>query len=153
MAEKYSDPTIRRAEAEDVDALLPLFAGYLRFYGRPVDEARIFNFLLDRVERAESVVFLAWEAGRAIGFTQLYPAFASLSQARSWILNDLFVAESHRGTGVARALLATAADFGRETGAVELMLQTARDNDTAQRLYTALGWVRDDHYLVYTLKP
>jgi GNAT superfamily N-acetyltransferase len=153
MAEKYSDPCIRRAEAEDVDALLPLFSGYLRFYGRTVDEARVHNFLLDRIERGESVIFLAWRTGHPVGFVQLYPAFASLSQARSWILNDLFVAESARGGGIARALLGAAADLGRETGAVELMLQTARDNETAQRLYRGLGWVRDDHFLVYTLNP
>lgn len=162
MAEKYSDPRapdpiapleVRRADADDLDVLLPLFAGYLRFYGRPVDTLRARNFLLDRIERGESVIFLAWRSGRALGFVQLYPAFASLSQARSWILNDLFVAEEARGTGAARALMAAAAALGRDSGAVELLLQTARDNETAQRLYRALGWERDDHFLVYTLDP
>jgi predicted GNAT family acetyltransferase len=33
------------------------------------------------------------------------------------------------------------------------MLQTARTNATAQRLYEKLGWVRDDEFLVYTLDP
>ena len=162
MAKNYSDPTdpadpidptIVRAGVDDLDELLPLFAGYLRFYGRAVDDARVRNFLLDRLERGESVVFLARRDGHGVGFVQLYPAFASLSQARSWILNDLFVVETARGGGIARALMAAAADLGRETGAVELMLQTARDNDAAQKLYAGLGWVRDDHFLVYTLDP
>jgi hypothetical protein len=38
-----------------------------------------------------------------------------------------------------------------ETDACELFLQTARDNVVAQSLYRSLGWVRDDHFLVYTL--
>jgi GNAT superfamily N-acetyltransferase len=98
---------ITRAIPFDLDALLPLFAGYLRFYDKPVDEARVRAFLAARIGNGESVVFLARDAdsGAGLGFVQLYPAFASLSQARSWILNDLFVAESARGRGVSKLLM------------------------------------------------
>jgi GNAT superfamily N-acetyltransferase len=146
---------ITRATPDDVDTLLPLFAGYLRFYGKPVDETRIHDFLSGRIGYQESVVFLARDAdtGEALGFVQLYPAFASLSQARSWILNDLFVAESARGRGISKLLMEAARDLAVKTQACELFLQTARDNVVAQSLYTSLGWVRDDHFLVYTLEP
>ena len=147
--------TITRATPDDVDALLPLFAGYLRFYGKPVDETRVHDFLSGRIGYQESVVFLARDAesGEALGFVQLYPAFASLSQGRSWILNDLFVAESARGRGVSKLLMDAARQLAVTTQACELFLQTARDNTVAQALYTSLGWVRDDHFLVYTLDP
>ena len=147
--------TITRATPDDVDALLPLFVGYLRFYGKPVDQTRIHDFLSARIGYQESVVFLARDAdsGEALGFVQLYPAFASLSQGRSWILNDLFVAESARGRGVSRLLMEAARDLAVKTQACELFLQTARDNTVAQSLYTSLGWERDDHFLVYTLDP
>lgn len=150
-----SDAVLARATADDVDALLPLFAGYLRFYGKPVDEARIRDFLGARIGGQESVVFLARDAAthEALGFVQLYPAFASLSQARSWILNDLFVAEPARGRGVSKRLMEAARELAVQTQACELFLQTARDNVVAQSLYTSLGWVRDDHFLVYTLEP
>jgi GNAT superfamily N-acetyltransferase len=146
-------PTLRRAAEADLPALLPLFAGYLRFYGRPVDEAKVAAFLGERLRREESVVFMAWTGERAVGFVQLYPAFASLSQARSWILNDLFVAPGARGGGVARALMGAARQLGRDTGAVELFLQTAHDNLSAQRLYRSLGWTLDEQFRVYTLDP
>ena len=146
-------PDITTATVADLPELLPLFAGYLRFYERPVDEARVSTFLSERLERGESVVLLARVDGRALGFVQLYPTFASLAQARSWILNDLFVSPEARGGGVARALMEAARQFGAETGAVELFLQTARDNATARRLYESLGWRRDDEFLVYTLDP
>jgi GNAT superfamily N-acetyltransferase len=144
---------IQRATPADLGALEPLFHGYLRFYGKPIDEARVRAFLAARIGNGESVVFLARDAdtGAGLGFVQLYPAFASLSQARSWILNDLFVAESARGHGVSKLLMDAARQLAVETDACELFLQTARDNAVAQSLYTSLGWVRDDHFLVYTL--
>ncbi len=147
------DPCIRRAGADDLDHLLPLFAGYLRFYGQPVDEMRVAGFLGERLRLDQSVVFLAFRGARAVGFVQLYPAFASLSQTRSWILNDLFVAPEARGGGAARALMLAARQLGVETGAAELFLQTAHDNLPAQRLYEGLGWTLDEQFRVYTLDP
>lgn len=144
---------LRRAGADDLDALCRLFAGYLRFYEKPVDAARVRDFLSARMAAGESVVFIARRGGEAVGFVQLYPAWSSLSQARTWLLNDLFVDPAARGGGVARALMQAARRLGADTGAVELMLQTARTNATARRLYESLGWQRDDEFLVYTLDP
>ncbi len=144
---------IERATVDSLSGLVPLFSGYLRFYGRPAGEARIRDFLGERLRHGQSVVFMAFRGGRALGFVQLYPAFASLSLAPSWILNDLFVDPGARGGGVARALMQAARDWGRETGAAELFLQTAHDNLPAQRLYESLGWTLDRDFRVYTLDP
>jgi GNAT superfamily N-acetyltransferase len=145
--------TVTRATVADLDALVPLFRGYLRFYRRPDDEAQARAFLDARLRNGESVVFLAHVDGDPVGFVQLYPAFASTRMARSWILNDLFVAEAARGHGVSKALMDAARRLGVETGACEMMLQTARTNTIAQSLYSSLGWVRDDDFLVYNLEP
>ena len=144
---------VERATSHELHVLVPLFAGYLRFYGKPVDEARIRAFLGERLQRNQSAVFLAFRGEQAVGFVQLYPAFASLSLAPSWILNDLFVAPEARGGGVARALMQAAVQLARETGAAELFLQTAHDNLPAQRLYEGLGWKLDEDFRVYTLDP
>jgi len=145
---------IRRAGVGDLDAATRLFTAYLRFYGKatPESEARI--FVGERLARRDSVFFLAEaDEGAALGFTQLYPAFASLSLAPSWILNDLYVDPGARGRGVGEALMEAARQLALSDGSAELMLQTARTNATAQRLYEKLGWVRDDEFLVYTLDP
>ena len=51
------------------------------------------------------------------------------------------------GQAVANAARGLAVD----TGACELFLQTARDNEVAQKLYRRLGYVRDDDFFVYSL--
>ena len=144
---------IRRADAADLDAATRLFTGYLRFYEKTTPEAQARAFIGERLAKGDSVFYLASVGGEDVGFTQLYPVFASLSQAPNWILNDLYVDPRARGAGVGEALLEAARQLALSNGSSELMLQTARTNTTAQRLYERLGWVRDDEFLVYTLDP
>jgi len=141
--------TIVRAKAEHLDDAAPLFDAYRAFYGRASDPAESAAFLKERLNKEESVVFLAYEGEAAIGFMQLYPSFSSLSLRKTWILNDLFVAPLHRGKGAASRLIETAFDWTRKTGAKGLALSTARDNAAAQRLYESLGFRRDELFLTY----
>ncbi len=144
---------ITRATLADLDVLAPLFDAYRVFYGKPSDPAMARAFLHERLADNESVLFLARDAGgRALGFTQLYPCFSSVSARRLWILNDLFVSPDARRRGVAKALLQRAREHGNETGVVRLTLQTAHDNVQAQALYESLGWVRQDGMIEYALE-
>jgi ribosomal protein S18 acetylase RimI-like enzyme len=135
--------TIRRATAEDLDAVGPLFDAYRRFYAQPGDLQRAHDFLHERLQHGESAILLAELDGRAAGFTQLYPMFSSVRTVRIWILNDLYVDEGARRHGVGKALLDAAAQFAREQGSAGLMLETTRDNDAARALYRAAGWHED----------
>lgn len=142
----------RRATIRDLDALVPLFDAYRQFYAQPTDHDLARRFLRERFEHAQSIVFIAEDdGGAALGFTQLYPSFSSTRAARIFVLNDLFVAPGGRKRGVGAALLAAAADYSRGEGAASLALSTGRTNLTAQSLYEAQGWKRDDVFLSYDL--
>ncbi len=142
---------IRRAAPADLPALAPLFDRYRQFYGQPSDPDRAWRFLAERLERGESVVFMGFEARRALGFVQLYPGFSSVSAARTFVLNDLYVEADRRGSGTGRGLVAAATAHAREAGAVSLSLQTGVANDAARRLYESLGWMRETRFLDYGL--
>ena len=144
---------MRQAGSGDVDAVAPLFDAYRQFYQQPSDPALARGFIAERLARAESVIFLAERDGQAVGFVQLYPLFSSTAARprRLWLLNDLFVSPSARGSGVARALMDRARRLGEETGAAGLELATARSNAPAQRLYESLGWQQDELFLRYEL--
>ena len=146
-------PEVRRATLADLDAAARLFEGYQAFYHRVHPEGAVRAFLAQRLERGDSVVLLAWQGDEAVGFTQLYPSFASLSLAPSWILNDLYVEPSVRQGGIARALMEAVRQLAKANGAAEVFLQTAHDNAPARALYESLGYARDEHYLVYSLDP
>jgi ribosomal protein S18 acetylase RimI-like enzyme len=144
--------SVRKATARDLGQLAPLFDAYRQFYGQPSDLLLANEFLGERLSRGESLVLLAeGPDGNAVGFVQLYPTFTSVRTARVYILNDLFVSESARNRGVATLLLKAAADVSRAAGAVELRLSTAVTNVSAQRLYEAMGWRREDEFHEYVL--
>jgi len=151
MSERFS---VTQASMEDLAELVPLFDQYRMFYGQSSDLAGAERFLWSRFEHLESVIFIARdnETRTAAGFTQLYPSFSSISMQRAWILNDLFVNPAFRGGGAAVQLLEAAKRFGVRTKAKGIELSTAPDNRTAQKLYEAHGYERDDAYYHYFLK-
>lgn len=140
---------VLRATTEQVDLIAPLFDAYRRFYGQAPDLDGASRFLAERLERGQSVVFAAVEAGRALGFTQLYPSFSSVAMRPIWILNDLFVADEARRTGVGGLLLAAAREHAARSGAARLTLSTAATNAAAQGLYERDGWRRDVDFWHY----
>lgn len=146
-----TDVSIRQAVLADLDAVSPLFDGYRQFYGRASDVQAAREFLRARFEHGQSVVLLAESEGRPVGFTQLYPSFSSVSLARVYVLNDLYVSNSARRQGVGRALLQAAQEHARDQGAVRLSLVTDVNNLTAQALYAAMGWQRDVQFHAYHL--
>jgi ribosomal protein S18 acetylase RimI-like enzyme len=144
---------IRRATIADLEALVPLFDAYRQFYQQEPAPERARQFLLDRFRQNESTVFIAEDGSRsAVGFAQLFPLFSSVSLARTFLLNDLYVSPSHRRCGAGQALLREATAFARQLGAARISLSTAVTNGGAQALYEATGWSRQTDYHVYTLK-
>ena len=143
---------IVRTTLEDIPRIVPLFGGYRQFYRAEPDAPAQQKFLEDRLSKEQSVIFIAQdESGTAIGFTQLFPSFSSVTMAPIWILNDLFVDPSTRGTGAGRALLERARDWAIETGAVRLELATEVTNEHAQAVYKACGWERNTTFYHYSL--
>ncbi|MCW3087726.1 MAG: family N-acetyltransferase [Sediminibacterium sp.] len=144
--------TTRKATPEDIDAIAVLFDQYRVFYKQSSDLPGAKQFLTDRLQQDQSVIFVVLLDGKIVGFTQLYPVFSSVGMKRAWLLNDLFVSEESRGSGAADALLKAAQDMGTETSSRWLMLQTATLNHRAQRVYERNGWKRDGEYYSYYYK-
>jgi GNAT superfamily N-acetyltransferase len=144
---------IERVTEADLADLLPLMRGYCDFYEvEPTDE--------DLLALARSL--LAWPEchgvqliardgdGRANGFATVYWTWSTLQAAEIGVMNDLFVADSARGSGVAEALIAECLGLCRERGATELAWKTAKDNLRAQAVYDRVGGRRSE-WLDYSL--
>jgi ribosomal protein S18 acetylase RimI-like enzyme len=141
-----------KAGVADIPRLVPLFDAYRQFYEQPSDLPAAEAYLTDRLARSQSVILLAQtQTGAAVGFSQLYPSFSSISMRRQWILNDLFVVPEYRRAGAGRALLQQARAFAVGDGAASMVLETAVTNTSAQALYESLGWKRDDLFYTYEL--
>ena len=140
-----------QATPADVGIVAPLFDAYRQFYKRPSNEEAARRFLFARLSKGESVLFYAQHEQGAQGFVHLYPVFSSLNLTRQWILSDLYVVPEARKQSIGFALMNRARQFADATQADGLMLETATDNHSAQRLYERLGWKRDEEFYRYFL--
>jgi len=68
-----------------------------------------------------------------------------------WILNDLYVMPEARKQGVGKALMESARQLALSTGAKGIILETAKDNLSAQKLYKQLSYKRDEAFHRYEL--
>jgi ribosomal protein S18 acetylase RimI-like enzyme len=140
------------ASFDHLPELAKLFDAYRVFYGQPSDVEAARAFLYERFTLGESIVFMAMLEDRAVGFTQLYPMFSSVSLRRMWILNDLYVEADVRGQRVSERLIERAVQLAKESGAKGIQLETAHTNTSGQRLYERLGFQREDlEYRTYFL--
>jgi len=145
---------IKRIYPDDAGQVTGLFDQYRRFYEQPSDIALAEQFIRDRLSNNESVIFIAMDNDIPAGFTQLYPKYSSVRASKNWILNDLYVDVAYRKRGIGEALIKTAMDFAKSQGAAFVQLETAVDNYAAQRLYEAMGFVKQEpetDFLVYVI--
>ena len=134
---------------QQLERCLPLFQAYLGFYHVQQSDADCQHFLEARLRQHEACLWLAEDAGVAVGFALMYPGFNSLTLKPNWLLHDLYVAPDYRGSGVSRQLLQTCQAHVISRGGGDIMLQTAHDNTRAQRLYERNGFVLDSEFRVY----
>jgi GNAT superfamily N-acetyltransferase len=130
---------IAPATHDDLDDVLPLFAGYQRFYtGDAQGDDRNRAFLSRFVAPSDDGLLLLArdeEDRRALGFANLYWTFSSTAAEEHALMNDLFVADHARGTNVGHHLIEAARAAAAERGMTSMSWMTALDNRRAQRLY------------------
>jgi GNAT superfamily N-acetyltransferase len=131
----------------DYDRVLPLIAGYQRFYLAEPNEKRNRAFFRRFLAPSDDGLLLgAWKDSELVGFATLYWTFSSTHAAEAALMNDLFVADGHRGEGIGLALIEGSVSAARERGMRHLEWFTALDNETAQRLYDRTGAERSGWY-------
>ncbi|WP_299767432.1 GNAT family N-acetyltransferase [uncultured Dokdonia sp.] len=141
---------IRLATLQDLESLIPLFDGYRVFYRQTSDYDKARIFLKERLTHNDSVIYIAFakaDSETAVGFTQLYPIFSSVSMEPMYILNDLYIHTDHRSKGIGQALIHTVKDLCRKEHQKGIVIQTETTNP-AQHLYERLGFTKDPdlHY-------
>lgn len=149
---------IKRIGISESELVIGLFDKYRVFYKQKSDLELAGTFIQARLKNNESVIFVALAASAngtiPVGFTQLYPTYSSARAVKNWILNDLYVEESFRKQGAGKRLIETAMNFAKEDGTRVLQLETAVTNHTAQKLYEAIGFIKQSpgsEFLLYKI--
>ncbi len=132
---------IRMAEDDDFFGWLPLFAAYCAFYDTELDDAKaliVWNWIRDETDPLQAALAIDHE-GRPVGLAHYRVVPDSLRATRGMYLDDLYVDESARGSGIGRRLIEFVHARSLEVGHGGVSWITAADNVDAQRLYDAFA--------------
>jgi GNAT superfamily N-acetyltransferase len=142
---------IQKAVIQSIEDLAQIFDLYRIFYKKESDIEQAKQFLKARLENNESVIYIAFDnqEEQIVGFVQLYPLFSSTRMQRLWLLNDLYVKQEYRNTGISKMLIEASKTLCIETNACGLMLETAKDNTVGNQLYPATDFVLDTEHNFY----
>lgn len=140
---------VRRANKEDLEQLAILFDEYRQFYGVSSNIQQSLNFLKQRFENKESVIFIHIKDNIFTGFVLLYLGFSSVSCSKYYILDDVYVTPIFRRQGSAKQLIDTAILFARHEDALRISLETQKNNFQSQQLYEQMGFVKDSEFLTF----
>ncbi|MDO6597151.1 GNAT family N-acetyltransferase [Oceanihabitans sp. 2_MG-2023] len=130
------------ATIDHIEALTPLFNNYRIFYKQASNPEAAKAFLKKRIENKDAVIFIAYLKEKAVGFTQLYPLYSSVSMREMYLLNDLYIDAAYRNLGIGEALINQAKVLCQQENNKGLAIQTAANNP-AQNLYKRLGFKPD----------
>jgi GNAT superfamily N-acetyltransferase len=87
---------------------------------------------------------IAYEGDVPAGYAVFYPHFSTFRGQRGFFLEDLYVAEKFRQTGLGKAFLAQIAKMAEERGFERIDFLVLDWNEPAIRFYEKLGAARSD---------
>ena len=139
--------TIRPARDDDFFPWLTLYERYAEFYEtRLTDESSVRTWQwITRGDHGLRAFLAETDDGELVGLAHVRTVAQPLEGTTALYLDDLFVADSARGTGVATQLLDALRSLAATEGHSGVSWITAEDNATAQRVYdrvaTRTSWV------------
>lgn len=132
--------TVRPLDMDDHDAWLPLWRDYQTFYAVdiPAEVSTVtWARLVDPAEPMGGA--LAWRGERAVGLTHWIFHRSCWTIGDYCYLQDLFVGEEARGSGIGRELIEHVYAIARAAGCSRVHWLTQVDNMDAMKLYDRIG--------------
>ena len=129
------------ATADDVAEVARLLGDFHDHIGKPRPAAEELEDSVRHVmEGPDGEFLIGYVDGEPAGFAQLRWRWAVWTRALDGWLEDLFVIEARRRSGLGRDLVEAVKDRARERGCVRLELDVDDDNEPALALYRSLGF-------------
>jgi len=140
---------VRRAQVEDLQQLSVLFDEYRQFYGASSNQELSYQFLKQRFEDQQTVIFINTKDDIFTGFILLYLRFSSVACSKFYVLDDVYITPLYRRHGAARQLIDTAILSARHENALRISLDTQKNNHQSHKLYESMGFMRDDEFVTF----
>ena len=155
-----ADPTlrVRPAVPADAPAIVEFVRGLARFEHEPVEHVRLTEADVVRDGFGARPAFGVMIAERLregipapVGFALFFPNYSTWEGRPGIYIEDLFVIDEERGSGVGRAILAAVAHIAWKRGAARIDLAVL-DWNPARGFYEALGMAHQETWLPYRME-
>lgn len=140
---------VRRAQVEDLQHLSVLFDEYRQFYGASSNLELSYQFLKQRFEDQQTVIFINTKDDIFTGFILLYLRFSSVACSTYYVLDDVYISPPYRRHGAAKQLIDTAILFAKQENALRISLETQKNNFQSHKLYESMGFMRDEEFVTF----
>ncbi|MGD2116984.1 MAG: GNAT family N-acetyltransferase [Chromatiales bacterium] len=127
------------------DLLEELFSQEAEFTPDREKQSRALAEIIDNA--ATGVILVARQADRIIAMVNLLYTISTALGGRVALLEDMVVAQAHRGSGYGSALLQHAINVARDNGCLRISLLTDQDNAAARAFYLHHGFQRSSMLL------
>ena len=131
---------IKAIDNNDFDIWLPLWKGYQRFYEVDIAESvtlETWARFLDSVEPMHAALAMVGE--QALGLVHSIYHRSTWTRSDYCYVQDLFIANNARGSGVGRALIEHVYADARRRGASRVYWTTHESNRKAMQLYDRIA--------------
>ena len=115
--------------------------------GEPLSDFAKTHLVRELAARPQAYSVLAFDGEAPVGLVNCIEGFSSFACKPLVNVHDVAVLASHRGQGIAEAMLAEAERIAVERGAIKMTLEVLSGNAPAMRLYQRVG------YAGYQLDP
>jgi ribosomal protein S18 acetylase RimI-like enzyme len=139
------NPRVWRASPDDVEAVAALIAAFRSWWGKDeptLEQIRATTTVLLDDPNTEFLLAAPGD-GPPAGVCQLRYRLSVWTGADDCWLEDLYVDDSARGTGLGRALVSAAFERARERGCRRIELDVNETNTDAIAFYEALGFTTE----------
>lgn len=128
------------SDAAAVVVLLDAYASDPAGGGEPLSDFVKANLVRELAARPQAYSVLAFDGDLPVGLVNCIEGFSSFKCKPLVNVHDVAVRASHRGRGIAEAMLAEAERIAVERGAVKMTLEVLSGNVPAVKLYRRIGY-------------
>ena len=130
----------RPSDAVAVVSLLDAYACDPAGGGEPLSDFARANLVRELAARPQAYSVLALDGDQPVGLVNCIEGFSSFKCKPLVNVHDVAVLASHRGRGIAEAMLAEAERIAVARGAVKMTLEVLSGNAPAVKLYRRIGY-------------
>lgn len=139
----------RPAKAGDVDAIVGMMRPYYQEDGYPFVESEARAAALALIDEPHlGRLWVTCDGERIVGYVAATLGFSFEYRGREAFVDELFIADSHRGRGLGREALEVAEAYCREMGVNAMHLEVERHREPALELYRRGGFEDLNRYLL-----